>query len=194
MHPAELVIRRAKCDDAALLADLGTRTFIETFGHLYRPADLAAYLAEAHSPAAWAQWLADPAVAIWLASLGSFDPGAPVGYLAAGPCKLPVPVLESRAGEIRRLYLLGAVQNRGIGRQLMAVALDWLAVVDYRPLYVGVWSENFGAQRFYARYGFVKIGEYDFPVGTHLDREFIFRQPCDPRATGRAQPVPVGSV
>lgn len=189
--PADLVIRRATLADAPLLARLGTDTFIETFGHLYRPADLAAYLAEAHSPAAWAEWLADPAVAIWLAS---FAPRDPVGYLAAGPCKLPVPALESRAGEIRRLYLLGAVQNRGIGRQLMAAALDWLAAADYRPLYVGVWSENFGAQRFYARYGFVKIGEYDFPVGTHLDREFIFRQPCDPRATGRAQPVPVGSA
>ncbi len=178
--PADLVIRRATPADAPLLVRLGTDTFIETFGHLYRPADLAAYLAEAHSPDAWAEWLADPAVATWLASFGSFDPGAPVGYLAAGSCKLPLPALEPRAGEIRRLYLQGTAQNRGIGRQLMAVALDWLAAAQYRPLYVGVWSENFGAQRFYARYGFVKIGEYDFPVGTHLDREFIFRQPCDP--------------
>jgi RimJ/RimL family protein N-acetyltransferase len=41
---------------------------------------------------------------------------------------------------------------------------------------VGVWSENVGAQRLYARYGFEKIGEYDFPVGAQLDREFILKQ------------------
>jgi len=43
-----------------------------------------------------------------------------------------------------------------------------------------VWSENFGAQRFYARYGFAKAGEYDFIVGRQRDHEFIYRR--DPRA------------
>jgi ribosomal protein S18 acetylase RimI-like enzyme len=39
-----------------------------------------------------------------------------------------------------------------------------------------VWSENFGAQRFYARYGFEKAGEYLFPVGDTHDLEFILRR------------------
>jgi hypothetical protein len=39
-----------------------------------------------------------------------------------------------------------------------------------------VWSENHGAQRLYARYGFDKIGEYGFPVGQTIDREFILKQ------------------
>jgi ribosomal protein S18 acetylase RimI-like enzyme len=39
-----------------------------------------------------------------------------------------------------------------------------------------VWSENFGAQRFYARYGFEKAGEYLFPVGDTNDLEFILRR------------------
>lgn len=48
----------------------------------------------------------------------------------------------------------------------------------HEPLYIGVWSENFGAQRLYARYGFQPVGEYLFPVGQHRDREFILkRQP-----------------
>jgi len=40
-----------------------------------------------------------------------------------------------------------------------------------------VWSENFGAQRFYARYGFSKVGTYEFPVGQVRDLEFILRRP-----------------
>jgi len=39
-----------------------------------------------------------------------------------------------------------------------------------------VWSENFGAQRFYARYGFEKVGTYEFPVGQTRDLEFILRR------------------
>jgi ribosomal protein S18 acetylase RimI-like enzyme len=43
-------------------------------------------------------------------------------------------------------------------------------------LWIGVWSENLGAQRFYARRGFQKVGEYGFHVGRTIDREFILRR------------------
>jgi diamine N-acetyltransferase len=39
-----------------------------------------------------------------------------------------------------------------------------------------VWSENLGAQRFYGRYGFDKVGEYGFVVGKTIDREFILKR------------------
>ena len=38
------IIRRAVPTDTATLAELGTTTFIETFGHLYPPEDLQAFL------------------------------------------------------------------------------------------------------------------------------------------------------
>ncbi len=40
-----------------------------------------------------------------------------------------------------------------------------------------MWSENFGAQRFYARYGCVQVGTYHFVVGDSRDLEFILRRP-----------------
>ena len=36
--------RDAEPDDAPALARLGARSFLETFGHLYDPADLALFL------------------------------------------------------------------------------------------------------------------------------------------------------
>ena len=42
------MIRRATPDDAATLCALAERTFVETFGHLYPPQDLADYLAGAY--------------------------------------------------------------------------------------------------------------------------------------------------
>jgi hypothetical protein len=36
-----------------------------------------------------------------------------------------------------------------------------------------VWSENRAAQRFYARYGFAKIADIGFMVGSHRDEEFL---------------------
>ncbi len=58
----------------------------------------------------------------------------------------------------------------------MDVALTWLTEQQCSPLYIGVWSENSGAQRFCGRYGFVKVGEYGFPVGKTVDHEFILKR------------------
>jgi ribosomal protein S18 acetylase RimI-like enzyme len=66
-------------------------------------------------------------------------------------------------------------QGQGLGTRLFEAALEWLEQ-HYSPLYIGVWSQNHGAQRFYARYGFTKVGEYGFPVGSTVDREFILRR------------------
>lgn len=168
-----LSIRRAGPGDVAALARLGADTFVEAFGPTYRPEDLAAYLAASQSEAAYAPLLADPRVGIWL-GLGAG--GEFAGFVVAGPCKLPVPDPGTADGEIRQLYLRRAWQGRGLGTRLLTTALDWLAARGHAPLYVGVWSLNPGAQRLYARFGFEKVGEYDFPVGQHLDREFILRR------------------
>ena len=58
----------------------------------------------------------------------------------------------------------------------MNAGLEWLEAQGRAPLYVGVWSENLGARRFYCRYGFNKVGEYGFRVGGTVDREFILRR------------------
>ena len=45
-----------------------------------------------------------------------------------------------------------------------------------RTLWISVWSENFGAQRFYERHGFGFVAEYEFIVGEQRDREFMYRR------------------
>jgi diamine N-acetyltransferase len=166
-------IRRATPGDAMALATLARDTFVETFGHLYRPEDLAAFLEKSQSVAAYSRLLQDPRVAVWVAEDAE---GTLVGFLNAGPCKLPLPEPQPGAGEIRQLYLRSSVQGGGLGTRLLVLGLEWLAAQGHFPLYVGVWSGNSGAQRLYGRFGFEKIGEYDFPVGKHLDREFILRR------------------
>ena len=79
-------------------------------------------------------------------------------------------------GELKRLYLLATAQGGGIGARLFEQALDWLERDGPRTLWISVWSENYGAQRFYARYGFEHVGEYEFIVGQQHDREFMFRR------------------
>jgi GNAT superfamily N-acetyltransferase len=169
---SDAVIRRATPADAEALAAIGASTFTETFGHLYPPEDLAAFLAEAYGLARTATDLADPGKAAWLVEAG----GQAVGYAQAGPCELPHPEVTPACGELKRFYFLKAWQNRGLGRRLFGEVMDWLLGRGPRDVWIGVWSENRGAQRFYGREGFEMAGEYGFQVGRTVDHEFILRR------------------
>lgn len=170
-HPA--TIRRATLEDAGTLAALGAATFTETFGHLYPPEDLQAFLGSAHSVETWTRVLTDKERAVWIAAL---DDSVAIGFILVGSCKLPVENREPTAGEVQQLYVLARYHNLRLGSKLMELGLEWLVSQGRTPLYVGVWSENYGAQRFYGRYGFNKVGEYGFPVGKTVDREFILKR------------------
>lgn len=172
---SEITIRRAGPADALVLSVLAARTFSDTFANLYDPADLAAFLEDAYDVAAMAADLADPAKALWLVECGD----QAIGYAQCGPCELPHPEVTSRCRELKRFYLLEAFQNGGLGGRLFAQTMAWMEEGDPRDLWIGVWSENHGARRFYERAGFEKIGEYGFRVGATTDREFILRRSAD---------------
>ncbi len=165
-------IRRAGPDDAQTLSRLAAETFCASFGDLYWPADLEAFIAEAYDVARIRGELADPAVAVWLAERG----GAAVGYAVAGPCDLPHPEVTADCGELKRVYLLPSAQGGGLGSRLIEAAFAWLLRAGPRSLWIGAWSGNRGARKLYERLGFQKVGEYYYSVGGALDREFILRR------------------
>ena len=165
-------IRRATVDDAQLLSTLATRTFAESFGHLYLEEDLQAFYADAYAVEKQRTILAHPEYAVFLL----VDGDEAVGHAAAGPCGLPHADVLPGDGELKRLYVLPSHQNGGNGGRLFDATLEWLQRDGPRNLWIGVWSENPGAQRFYARHGFERVGEYEFPVGRVRDREFILRR------------------
>ena len=192
------MIRRATPADADVLSSLSRTCFTQTFGHLYDPTDLEAFLDEAYSPAVLRSELEDPQRATWLLfdeagggctelsssvppgaeTLGDCHawPNAPIGYVTACPAHLPHRHVAPGDGEIQRLYILQGHQGGGLGTLLLNTAVDWLQRNGPRTLWIGVWSENYGAQRFYARHGFEIVGEYSFMVGNHADHELITRR------------------
>lgn len=165
-------IRRAVVADAATVGDIAARTFVETFGDMYPPEDLAFFLKDSYSVEKQAVILSHPDYAIFLLERD----GVVVGHAAAGPCGLPHPQVAPGDGELKRLYVLREAQNGGWGARLFDTILAWLERDGPRTLWIGVWSENYGAQRFYGRYGFEKAGEYEFVVGSTRDHEFILRR------------------
>jgi len=169
---SEPILRRATLADAETLAALGAGTFSETFAHLYTADDLNAFLDQAYNLDRTRADLADPAKASWLVEAD----GEAVGYATAGPSGLPHDDVTPACGELYRIYFRRDRQGGGLGGRLFAEAMAWLQKDGPRTIWLGVWSENHGALRFYARHGFEKAGEYGFRVGQTVDREFILRR------------------
>lgn len=168
-------MRPARIDDAAAIARLGQQTFVETFVEgfeiPYPPEDLAAFLAT-YSTDAIAARLTGGSEAWWVAE------GARglEGFTCAGPCGLPHPDARASHAELKNLYIARDAQGKGHGRALFRAALEWMGAFGDGPQWIGVWSGNLKAQRFYAHYGFRKVGEYEFPVGRWRDLEHILRK------------------
>jgi ribosomal protein S18 acetylase RimI-like enzyme len=161
--------RDAEPGDAAALKALFADSFVETFGHLYGPADLQEFL-EGNSLAKWQGNLADPDVAIRAAE----EDGAIAGFVELAPKKLPFET-TAPALELRRLYLRRTAHGRGIADSLMQWALQEAARRGARELVLSVYVDNHRARRFYQRYGFEVVGRYDFMVGSHADEDLILR-------------------
>jgi ribosomal protein S18 acetylase RimI-like enzyme len=107
-----------------------------------------------------------------------------VGYVLAGKCGLPLPAEELKEGaevphgEVKRLYVHPAHFGCGIAEQLLRHAISWLRSGEgrqSRDIYLGVFSENPRAIRFYEKHNFKHCGEYEFVVGNQRDREFIMK-------------------
>jgi len=157
------------------LSELAAATFSETFGHLYPPEDLAAFLLKSYAVDALAAEVGDSRQ-FWQLAIN--EDGQAVGYLQCGPVGLPHAEADPAAhGELKRIYVHSRAQGRGLGKQLLTVAMDWMeATYPSAPQWIGVWCDNVKAQTLYQAYGFERVGEYKFPVGQTLDDEFILRR------------------
>ncbi|MFL6763366.1 MAG: GNAT family N-acetyltransferase [Sphingomicrobium sp.] len=162
--------RDARSADMPAIDRVFRQSFCETFGHLYRPEDLGAFLAK-FTPEAWTEEFSDPRYRFRIAEIE----GEPVGYLKLGPSTLPVET-EDCAIELRQLYILKEYHGVGIAHALTDWAIDEARKQGAKELYLTVYTDNHRAKRFYHRYGFEAVGRYDFMVGEQADEDIIMRK------------------
>jgi ribosomal protein S18 acetylase RimI-like enzyme len=166
-------LRPATPADVEALVDLGRQSFTDAFGHLYRPEDLAAFLDEYRSPEKFAAHVNSPDIAVTVAHEDGALLGYCTTYFGESFDARPEPRPE-RPCLLGQLYCAKAATGRGIGAALLEHAIDRARARGCDAMQLSVYAENFGAQRFYARYGFEKVADIDFWVGSHRDDEFLY--------------------
>lgn len=168
-----MILRPATPDDAPMLADFARDAFNAAFADLYKPEDLAVFIAEWRTPERYLQYITNPDARVQLAevdgALGAYC--IVVRGLVLDDHSAPLPL---RPTFLNQLYCAGEMTGHGLGAALMEWAIGQARVWDADAMSLSVYSENFGAQRFYQRYGFVKIADTDFWVGSQQDAEFLY--------------------
>jgi diamine N-acetyltransferase len=166
-----ITYRTPELADAPALAEIGRQSFVDAFGHLYAASDLNAFLDQTYTQQSLETDLQNPKRVFRIAEEG----GVMIGYCKLGlEMGFDIDLGDRRGMELKQLYLSGAKTGSGVGAALMDWALGEARARGYDDVILSVWSGNFGGQRFYARYGFEKVGDTIFMVGTHRDDEFLY--------------------
>lgn len=168
----EVTIRRGTLADAALLSELGARTFSETFAADNTPEDLAAYVAMSFNVAQQTAELEDPASTFLIAEVD----GHAAGYAKLHDGEPEKGVEGAKPIELVRLYVSRDWLGRGVGQELMRACIDEARQAGHETIWLGVWERNARAQAFYRKWNFRAVGEHMFQLGADLQRDILMER------------------
>lgn len=173
-----LSLRRARAADAALLAELGARTFLDSYLAENDPEDMRLYVAENFTEDALAKDLADLRTTYFL----GFEGAEPVCYAKLHQGPVPDCVKLASPIELARFYVVRALHGKGTAKVLMNACLIEAARLGAKSVWLGVWEKNLRARAFYAKHGFEDAGVHEFVLGKDVqqDRVLVRALPAPP--------------
>lgn len=171
-------IRNATAADAALLTDLGRRSFTAAFETMNTPENFAAYLAEAFNEQKQAEEVAQPGSIFLIAETQDPQTGQtePVGYARLLAGSTETCITGKNPIELVRIYALGTRTGKGIGSALIQAVVQEARGRGHDVIWLGVWQENPRAVAFYERWGFQKVGTHVFQLGNDPQTDWIMQR------------------
>ena len=165
-----LSIRQADISDLKIICALGVTTFYEAYFETDEPHDLANYVTENFSLAQIESELNNRDSTFFIVEADA----RAVGYAKLHE-NSQVECLKDDAIELQRIYILEKAKGKGVGEALMRRCFDAALAKNYTKIWLSVWEKNLAAQRFYGRFGFVKVGEHPFPYGETIGTNFVLK-------------------
>ena len=163
------LIRYAVPDDAEAIADLAVRTFRDTYLPDNQAENVESYIARHLGAEAIRGELADDSIRYMVAD----DGGVLTGYVKLSVTVAPAPVTARRPMELSRLYVDTSLKRSGIGKALVAAAIEYARERGHDALWLLVWQKNESAIRFYRKCGFWAVGTAHFELGSDIQEDFV---------------------
>lgn len=167
-----LHVRRAGPGDAETVAQLGERVFVETFESADNAADVRAYVAEAFAVERVRGEIVDAGSTVLI---GEVD-GKPVGYARLLVGEPDQAITGEAPVELVRLYVHASQHGAGVGAGLMQASIDAARAEGRRTMWLGVWERNSRAIAFYRKWGFERVGEHSFLLGSEEQTDWLMQR------------------
>jgi len=158
--------------DMPTLQQVSRATFTDTFGAANTPEDLAKYLDKTYNQPQLLQELQQPTTTFDFISLN----GVVAGYLKLNWGGTQSEKRGNQRLEIERIYILPEFKRQGLGQQLYQRAVAKATDLGLAAIWLGVWENNFAAQKFYQAMGFKEVGDHVFHLGTESQRDLILEK------------------
>jgi diamine N-acetyltransferase len=176
----KIAIHLATLSDAALLADLGARTFMETYEHANTADDMRTHLDRVFTTEARAAELGDNDRATFIAdsvSRGAAESAGArvevVGYATARRNSFSSDAHFRNPAELEKIYVLNSAHGRGAGAALVNAYVEQARRWRCDGLWLGVWEKNSRAIGFYERMGFTVVGLKTFQLGADTQNDLV---------------------
>jgi diamine N-acetyltransferase len=162
-------IRHANVKDAALLSELGAKTFYDTFARDNTLENIKQHLENSFSPQIQFNELSQPNIIFLIAEDGE----TAIGYAQLILDGTEEYIKGGKPLEIRRIYASQGYIGKGVGKELMKASLTEAQQRGCDCVWLGVWEKNPRAIEFYKKWGFVEVGTHVFTVGDDPQTDFI---------------------
>ncbi|MDB4907351.1 MAG: putative acetyltransferase [Gemmatimonadetes bacterium] len=158
--------------DAPALAEIGERTFRDTFQEFNRAEDMDAYVSTAYTLERIQQDLREAYVLV------AERDGVIVGFGYLHDEEVPACVRAAfpeatRFAEVLRFYIAREMHGTGLANQLMDALFVEAASRHAEVAWLGVWESNRRAIRFYEKRGFLDVGGQKFALGEDLQDDRV---------------------
>ena len=166
----DTVIRRCITRDAATIASLGARLFVQAYGPTHPEPELSRYLARYYSVQGMAKTIAEDG-SIFVVENSA---GTAIAYAhLRATLEFPTGVHGQRAFEIVRFYVDSSWQGHGVGAALMNHCCANAKDAGADVIWLQVWSQAPWAIGFYQRVGFSIVGKKPFYFGERVDEDHV---------------------
>ena len=166
-----ITLIKADNSHSNIISELATNTFIDTYAEHNSEEDMQNYLAEYFSLQRISEDIENPLVEFYLL----YDNERAVAYVKLNYAGAQTDLNETDSIEIERIYVNANQKGKGLGKQLIQIAIDRAEQTESKYIWLGVWMENKAAIAFYEKMGFYHHSTHTFKLGDDVQEDSVMR-------------------
>ncbi len=176
-----MTFRKTELKDLYNLVEIACTTFIDAFAEQNEPIAFYEYVEKAFAPEQLLTELNTEGSVFYFVEFGNDI----IGYFKINNGKSPkdtdrphfyadfMPFEQIQMTELERIYLKKDYHGKGIAQSMMPFIENCALKSESQYLWLGVWSENEKALRYYEKCGFETFGEHIFQIGNDKQIDFL---------------------